>query len=65
MKHPISSKKSKIGVRRTITSTHKGHHAECLAPLKVAVQDACDLSGLMHAAGSWKGGSNSSYIQFP
>jgi hypothetical protein len=65
MTNKIGSSRSRKGLRRMMIAVKPGHHAECLAPLKVALQDAFDVSGLPHAVGSWKGGSNSNYVEFP
>src|SRR5215831_16484413 len=65
MKYPTRSDKSRRGVAKMIITLMPGHHAHPLAPLKEALQDACDLTGLPHAVGSWKGGTNSNYVRFP
>lgn len=38
------------------------HHAKTLNPIKSALQNALDWSGIMHSSGSSRGGSNSNYL---
>jgi hypothetical protein len=65
MTNKMGSRKSKTGVAKMIVAVTPGGHAEHLIPLKTALQDAFDLSGLAHSVGSWKGGNNSNYVDFP
>ena len=38
------------------------HHAKSLNPIKQALQNALDWSGIMHSCGSSRGGSNSNHL---
>lgn len=63
MRHTASSQVSRAGMIKMETEVSFGH-AQCLADLKQAIQNACDYTGLPHQVGSWHGGANSNYVKF-
>lgn len=53
------------GKRRTAVVAVRyavGHHAKEIAPLKQALQDALDWSGILHRIDSSRGGNNSNVL---